>query len=69
MTGNRDLSPTRNAAAVHQDAELAGMSPEQFLYVSVGFEALKKAADSLPDLLAIGLAVGVLKQSGALKLD
>jgi hypothetical protein len=31
-------------------AELIGMTPEQFLYVSVGFEALKKSANALPDL-------------------
>jgi hypothetical protein len=43
------LTP-RNAAAITLYAELAGMTPKQFLYVSVGFEALKKAANALPDL-------------------
>jgi hypothetical protein len=32
-----------NAMVLIKYAELAGMTPEQFLYVSVGFEALKKA--------------------------
>jgi len=49
------MSPTitlssENAVAVHWYAELAGVTPEQFLYVSTGFDALKKAANVLPDL-------------------
>jgi hypothetical protein len=41
---------TRNATALSQYAELVGMTPERFLYVSVGFETLKQAANALPDL-------------------
>ena len=41
---------SRNATALSQYTELVGMMPERFLCVSVGFEALKKAANALPDL-------------------
>jgi len=45
-----NLTP-RNALALSEYAELAGMTPEQFLYVSVGFKALKKSANALSDLI------------------
>jgi hypothetical protein len=40
----------RNATALSQYTELVGMTPVRFLYVSVGFGALKKAANALPEL-------------------
>jgi hypothetical protein len=44
------LTP-RNAADLHQYAELVGLTLAKFLYVSVESGALKKAANALPDLL------------------
>ena len=43
------LTP-RNAVAIAQYAELVGLTLAKFLYVSVEFEALKKAPNALPDL-------------------
>jgi len=44
-------SPLATPIALSEYAELAGMTPEQFLYVSVGFKALKKSANALSDLI------------------